>query len=92
MHQSNGLVEGMNRTIVDHIRKLCYTQGGSWTDYISRAVDAINNTVHSVTGFSPAAIWNGLTEMKELAHCRLVCEWEHTNLRRQVYLELFKVG
>ena len=92
MHQSNGLVERMNRTIVDRIRKLCYAEGGSWTEYVARAVDAINNAVHSVTGFSPAALWNGSTEMRKLAHRRVVCERERKNLRQQVYPELFEAG
>lgn len=52
MHQSNGPVECMNRTIVDHIRKLCFAKGGSWVDYIPRAVNAMNFVVHSIIASS----------------------------------------
>ena len=92
MHQSNGLVERMNRTTIDRIRNVPYAEGGSWTEYVPRAVDAISTAVHNITGFSPVALWDGWEETRKLAHQQALCERELRNLKRQVCPENFEVG
>ena len=56
-HESNGLVERYNRTLIDRLRKLRMAHGGSWVDYLGIAVNAINESVHRVMGFSPTDLW-----------------------------------
>ena len=90
-HQSVGLVERYHQTLINRIRRLKFLGRGSWTDYIDRAVDLINEAVHSVTKFSPLELWNGTHEDRIKAHRRLVKETEYRN-RRRVYPKAFYPG
>ena len=90
-HQSVGLVERYHQTLINRIRKLRFLGRGSWTDYIDKAVDLINEAVHSVTKFLPLELRNGTHEDRVKAHQRLVKEREYRNKRR-VYLKAFYPG
>ena len=61
-HQSIALVERYHQTLINRIRRLKFLGRGSWTDYIDKAVDLINEATHSVTKFSPLELWNGTHE------------------------------
>ena len=50
---SNGLVERMNRTLLELLRSLS-AKGGGWIDEIQRAVMIYNHSYHSSLGMSPA--------------------------------------
>ena len=91
-HESNGLVERSNRTLVDRLRKLKMTYGGSWADHLDTAIDSINSAVHSVTGFCPHDLWHGTEEMRILAHQRTVEARARRNRARKVYPANFWPG
>lgn len=56
-HQSVGLVERYHQTLFNRIWRLKFLGRGSWADYIDRAVDLINEAVHSVTKASLLDLW-----------------------------------
>ena len=66
-HQSLGLVERFHRSLQDRLKKLIWAEGGSWVQHLDRAVDALNRSVHSSTGFIPLELWNGSRQMRRKA-------------------------
>ena len=75
-HQAIGLVERLNRTLIDRLRKVrlhyMETAGkhASWSIFLPLCLSAINNAVHDITGFTPRELWDGTDEMRKLAHER----------------------
>jgi transposase InsO family protein len=51
---SNGLVERVNRTVLEMLRNLS-SKGGSWIDDLPKAVVLYNNSYHSELRMSPSA-------------------------------------
>ena len=51
--QGNGLVKGMNRTLLCMLRTLPDTHKLNWKDHVNKLLHAYNCTVHESTGFSP---------------------------------------
>ena len=72
-----GLVERFHRTLVDRIRRLKLTNGGSWCGHVEEAVKAINDAIHSTNGFSPNQLWDGSLQMRQLAHAWTVVAREY---------------
>ena len=92
MHNSNGLVERLNGTLIDRIRKVRFEHGGSWVDYIDMCVEAINAAVHSTTLCTPNDLWHGTPEMLAAAHDRSVNIRQRRNRGRRVTGAQFRVG
>ena len=67
-HHSVGLVERYHQTLINGIRKLKFLGRGSWIDYINKAVNLINEVVHSVTKSLLLELWNGTHEDRFKAH------------------------
>lgn len=59
---SNGLNERLNQTLVNKIRCKINEDGNkkAWTTIAHECVDQYNKTIHSVTGFSPSYLLNGM--------------------------------
>ncbi|RWS18748.1 Retrovirus-related Pol polyprotein from transposon-like protein [Leptotrombidium deliense] len=56
--QANGLNEKANGTLVQKL-KLNLPAAGKWSSHVSNTCENYNNTIHSVTGFTPSLIFNG---------------------------------
>ena len=54
-HQSNGVVERVNRTVLDMVRTLIDGNTQRWADVLPGVAIAYNSAVHSSTGVQPAA-------------------------------------
>ena len=91
-HQSVGLVERYHKTLIDRIRKLRLTHGGSWSDYLESAVDAMNTAIHSTTGFSSKELWEGTDQQRELAFSRTKEERESRFGRKKIFPKAFQPG
>lgn len=91
-HQSNGLVERFNRSLEDRLRKLHLAHGGSWIDFVRRAVVALNTARHSTTLFVPEDLWKGNPKELDLAHQRSVQERQYRNAGRRVSPTAFFQG
>ena len=91
-HQSVGIVERYHKTLIDRIRRLRLAHGGSWTQYLGRAVDALNEAVHSVTGFTPKDLWTGTLSMRRIAQGRTIKEREYRSKKRRIYPAHFRKG
>ena len=77
--QSVGSVEHCHQTPINRICKMKFISGGSWTDYVNRAMQVINEVTHSVTKFSPQEIWSGSKDELSLVHQRMQKEWNYRN-------------
>ena len=69
-HKSNGLRERFNQTLIDRIRRMRVSDGKrlNWTTVLSEGVEAINETPHEGTRYSPNDVWQqgqDLSEVKE---------------------------
>ena len=91
-HQSVGLVERYHKTLIDRIRKLRLTHGGSWSDYLDQAVAAMNTAVHSTTEFSPEELWMGTDQQRELAFSRTKKERESRYGHKRIFPKSFQPG
>ena len=69
-----------------------FISGGSWTDYVNRAMQVINEATHSVTKFSPQEIWSGSKDELSLVHQRMQKEWDYRNQKRKIFLAKFYPG
>ena len=58
-HQSNGLVEKANGTLVDRLAAFIYPDSSEWDLWLSAAVFAINSSVQESTNCSPLQIVHG---------------------------------
>ena len=91
-HQSMGIVKRCNRTIEDRIRKLLYSHGGSWVNYVKTAEQDINNAVNSTTGFTPIDLWYGTKEMQKRAKERADKKRDMRNQRKKIFPVNFYTG
>ena len=91
-HESVGLVERFQQTLVDRLRKMVLDQGGSWGDHLEDAVRLINQTVNRVTGFSPQELWGADLEARELALNRSTKERRKGSEGRRLCKREFFVG
>ncbi|KRY29757.1 Retrovirus-related Pol polyprotein from transposon 17.6 [Trichinella spiralis] len=57
--QSDGLVERMNRTLVDMLAATSIEEPGEWDDYIDRVLLAYRTSVHHTTAATPSRILYG---------------------------------
>ena len=66
-HQSLGLVERFHRSLQDRLKKITFHEGGNWKQHLNRAVNILNQSVHSSTDYTPLELWNGTPEMRRKA-------------------------
>lgn len=81
-HKSLGLVERVQRTLEDRLRKMLVQKGGSWTDHLAKAVMEINTMKHSVTRMTPQEMWNADEKRWGEARARARAARERTNAKR----------
>ena len=91
-HQSMGVVERFNRTLEDRLRKLMLAHGGSWADHLLIAEEAINEAVHSTTGFSPVELWEGDENMRKKAKGKMDAERIRRNRKMRKFPAKFWIG
>ena len=91
-HESVGLVERFQQTLVDRLRKMVLDRGGSWGDHLEDAVRLINQTVNRTTGFSPQELWGADLEARELALNRSTKERRKGSEDRRLCKREFVVG
>ena len=91
-HQSMGVVERFNRTLEDRLRKLMLAHGGSWADHLLIAEEAINEAVHSTTGFSPVELWEGDENMRKKAKEKMDAERIKRNRKMRKFPAKFWIG
>eukprot|EP00961_Rhodomonas_salina_P138889 1868846-Rhodomonas_salina.1 len=51
--QSDGLIERLNRMILETLLVLINAEGTDWVSYLAAIQFAFNSTVHSATGVTP---------------------------------------
>ena len=61
---SNGMVERVHQTLLEKLKCLTYDQAEkhqtrAWTTNIQKVIESYNNTIHSVTQYSPAYLLTG---------------------------------
>jgi len=59
--QANGMVERVNRTIIQIAKTVCKGDGSQWAHYVKEIEYAINTRISSVTEFSPYELVYGRT-------------------------------
>ena len=69
-HESVGLVERYQQTLVDRLKKMTLDRGRSWSDHLKEAVDLVNEAVNQTTGFSPKDLWEADLDTRMLAQSR----------------------
>ena len=89
-HQSVGLLERYHKTLIDCIRKLRLTHGGSWSDYLDQAVVAMNTAIHSTTEFTPEELWTGIDQQRELAFFQTKKERESRYGHKRIFPKSFQ--
>jgi len=85
--QSNGVVERMVGNVKLRIKKDLCSKPGSWISRVSRAVEAINNSVSDSTRFTPNELAWGLRRDGSVASSATLAQWRCTaaeNLRRSM--------
>ncbi|CAL9692088.1 unnamed protein product [Knipowitschia caucasica] len=57
--KSDGMVERLNRTLIDQLAKTLLACEGEWDSFLSQVAFAYNTSVHSSTGFTPYFLIHG---------------------------------
>jgi transposase InsO family protein len=57
--QSDGLIERVNRSLLETLRVLVDSDGDTWPDHLPAIAFALNSTIHAATGFTPFWITTG---------------------------------
>ncbi|KAK7906739.1 hypothetical protein WMY93_015351 [Mugilogobius chulae] len=57
--KSDGMVERLNRTLIDQLAKTLLSCQGEWDSFLSQVAFAYNTSVHSSTGFTPYFLTHG---------------------------------
>ena len=91
-HESVGLVERYQQTLIDRLRKMTFDKGGSWSDHLQEAVQLINISVNKTTGFSPKELWTADVSDRELAYSRSQEFRKKRNEKRRYSPKRFFVG
>ena len=91
-HQSLGMVEKMNRTVVDRLRKFTLAHGGEWLDHLQSSIDCINSAIHHTTLRSPRELWRGTELMRREAFELTQKEREERNKTLRVFSKPYAVG
>ena len=66
--------------------------GGSWADHLLIAEEAINEAVHSTTGFSPVELWEGDENMRKKAKGKMDAERIKRNRKMRKFPAKFWIG
>ena len=91
-HESVGLIERFQRTIVDRLRKIRYALGGSWVKHIPAAIEAMNFARHGVTKASPVELWDASEDVLRAAFEQTTTRRERRNAKRRVTYHNFYPG
>ena len=91
-HQSLGLVEKMNRTVVDRLRKFVLARGRDWVSHLEPAVESINSAVHHTTGHTAHDLWRGTELMRREAHEASIKKREARNKSLRIFPKQYAVG
>uniref|UniRef100_A0AAQ5X1V7 Integrase catalytic domain-containing protein n=1 Tax=Amphiprion ocellaris TaxID=80972 RepID=A0AAQ5X1V7_AMPOC len=57
--KSDGMVERLNRTVIDQLAKILLVCEGEWDSFLLQVAFAYNTSVHSSTGFTPYFLTHG---------------------------------
>lgn len=57
--KSDGMVERLNRTVIDQLAKILLVSEGEWDSCLPHVAFAYNTSVHSSTGFTPYFLTHG---------------------------------
>ena len=57
--KSDGMVERLNRTVIDQLAKTLLVCEGEWDSFLPQVAFAYNTSVHSSTGFTPYFLTHG---------------------------------
>lgn len=57
--KSDGMVERLNRTVINQLAKILLVCEGEWDSFLSQVAFAYNTSVHASTGFTPYFLTHG---------------------------------
>ena len=91
-HQSSGVVERCNRTVVQQLRKRVKLYGTAWPEELDEVVRSINTSVHSTTKKTPRELWAATSAEIREAKILLDKAREKVNQRLKTHPEALAVG